>query len=83
MEWAAFPLHPIGGEPRLYPDIAALLEEVYGPGSSADGMAGQRGPLVAAIEALRKTRGGRSPRWRHRWSPRERAGRDAHAAARW
>jgi len=54
-EWAAFPLHYLGGDPRLFADIAALLEEVYAPRQQSDGLAGQRGPLVAAIEAQRKT----------------------------
>jgi predicted ribosome quality control (RQC) complex YloA/Tae2 family protein len=54
-EWAAFPLYQHGVEPRRYPEIAALLEEVYATRADADGLAGQRGPLLGQIEALRKT----------------------------
>jgi predicted ribosome quality control (RQC) complex YloA/Tae2 family protein len=55
VEWAAFPLHQHGVEPRRYPEIAALLEDVYATRADADGLVGQRGPLLGQIEALRKT----------------------------
>ncbi|MDB5057047.1 MAG: fibronectin/fibrinogen-binding protein [Chloroflexi bacterium] len=55
VEYAAFPLHYHGVEPRLYPDIVTLLDEVNSGATVSDPMAGQRGPVVQAIDALRKT----------------------------
>ena len=54
VEWAAFPLRQYGVEPRLYGEIEALLEQIYVGGRVVDNLAGQRGPLVQAVEALRK-----------------------------
>lgn len=54
VEWAAFPLHQHGLAPRTYPDIAALLDEVYTGRADVDGLAGQRGPVLGQIEVLRK-----------------------------
>lgn len=53
-EWAAFPLRQFGEEPRLYPDIATLLDAAYAERRTGDALASQRGPLMAAIETQRK-----------------------------
>lgn len=54
VDWAAFPIMQYGGEPRRYEDIVALLDEVYAARGQTDPLAGQRGPLVGQIDALRK-----------------------------
>jgi len=51
-DYAAFPLHYYGVEPALYPDIAALLDDVFA--TPANPMAGQKGQVAGAIEAARK-----------------------------
>jgi predicted ribosome quality control (RQC) complex YloA/Tae2 family protein len=53
VEYAAFPLRQYGVEPRLYEDLAALLDEVFAAEREVDSMAGQRKPVMAQIEALR------------------------------
>lgn len=55
VEWAAFPIQQHGVEARRYADVAALLDEVYAARARTDPLAGQRGPLLGQIEALRKT----------------------------
>jgi predicted ribosome quality control (RQC) complex YloA/Tae2 family protein len=52
-EYAAFPLRQYGVEPRLYADLAGLLDEAFAAPSEVDSMTGQRRPVVAQIEALR------------------------------
>jgi predicted ribosome quality control (RQC) complex YloA/Tae2 family protein len=54
VDYAAFPLHYHGAPLKLYADITRLLDEVFVAPAAADPMAGQRSPVVSAIEALRK-----------------------------
>jgi predicted ribosome quality control (RQC) complex YloA/Tae2 family protein len=49
VEWAAFPLRSRGDAARDYPDLLALLDAVYSERVAGDVLAGQRGPLLAAL----------------------------------
>jgi predicted ribosome quality control (RQC) complex YloA/Tae2 family protein len=52
LDYAAFPLYHHGLQPILYPGIMDLLGAVLTAPAAADPLAGQRVPMLTAIEAL-------------------------------